>query len=70
MSMSTGTDKYISLFIDATGTVVDARVLDAETENEASRMAIHGGTADVRAKTYELWRHGCMTSERKTLKET
>lgn len=63
--MDTGHRKYISLYIDASGSVVDARVLAAGSEHEASTLAVHGGTADARAKGYELWQNGRMTSAKK-----
>ncbi len=70
MFMDGGTRKYISLYIDAAGSVVEARVLDAKTENEARHQAVHGGTTNAHAKGYELWRDGRMTSARRGLEET
>ena len=68
--MDAGPRKYISLYIDAAGSVVDARVLAAESEHEARTLALHGGTANAHAKGYELWRDGRMTSAKMGLNET
>lgn len=62
--------KYISLYVDAAGSVVEARVLDAKTENEARHLAVHGGTTNAHAKGYELWRDGRMTTARRGFDDT
>lgn len=63
-TMDGASRKYISLYVDASGSVVEARVLDAQTEHEARLLAVRGGTANAHAKGYELWRDGRMTARR------